>query len=92
VSVGFQLFVTGRTTHAQRAIQVARALVTDGVFKGYALEIIDVVEQPEIAEEQRVLATPTLLCPPSLPVRRLLGDLGDLTRVYRALGIDEAKR
>ncbi|MEQ9501389.1 MAG: circadian clock KaiB family protein [Deltaproteobacteria bacterium] len=92
MSLGFQLFVTGRTTHSQRAIQVARALVADGAFKGYALEVIDVVEQPEVAEEHRVLATPTLLCPPNLPVRRLLGDLGDLTRVHRALGVVESKR
>lgn len=52
----------------------------------YALKVIDVLKQPQLAEEDKILATPTLakILPP--PVRRIIGDLSDRERVL--IGLD----
>ena len=56
-------------------------------FNGiYALKVIDVMQNPQLAEEDKILATPTLakVLPP--PVRRIIGDLSDRERVL--VGLD----
>jgi circadian clock protein KaiB len=48
--------------------------------------VIDVLKNPQLAEEDKILATPTLskILPP--PVRRIIGDLSDRERVL--IGLD----
>lgn len=56
-------------------------------FKGvYTLKVIDVLKNPQLAEEDKILATPTLskILPP--PVRKIIGDLSDRERVL--IGLD----
>ena len=52
----------------------------------YALKVIDVLKNPQLAEEDKILATPTLskILPP--PVRRIIGDLSDREQVL--IGLD----
>lgn len=52
----------------------------------YALKVIDVLKNPQLAEEDKILATPTLskILPP--PVRRIIGDLSDREKVL--IGLD----
>ncbi len=61
VTLVFELFVTGRTRQSQRAIQNLRAYFADFPDVEYELTIIDVIEQPDRAEERHILATPTLI-------------------------------
>ena len=69
-----------------RALKTLREILeTD--FRGvYALKVIDVLKNPQLAEEDKILATPTLakILPP--PVRRIIGDLSDRERVL--IGLD----
>lgn len=51
------------------------------------MSIIDVLESPELAEEGRVLATPTLVRISPPPERRIVGDLSDQRIVLQALDI-----
>ena len=56
-------------------------------FQGvYALKVIDVLKNPQLAEEDKILATPTLakILPP--PVRKIIGDLSDREKVL--IGLD----
>jgi len=56
-------------------------------FEGvYALKVIDVLKNPQLAEEDKISATPTLakILPP--PVRKIIGDLSDRDRVL--IGLD----
>ncbi|MDJ0524050.1 MAG: circadian clock protein KaiB, partial [Microcystis sp. M53600_WE12] len=56
-------------------------------FQGvYALKVIDVLKNPQLAEEDKILATPTLakVLPP--PVRKIIGDLSDREKVL--IGLD----
>ena len=81
-----KLYVAGNTPNSMRALNTLREILkTD--FKGvYALKVIDVLESPQLAEEDKILATPTLakILPP--PVRRIIGDLSDREKVL--IGLD----
>ncbi|WP_269623357.1 circadian clock protein KaiB [Prochlorococcus marinus] len=81
-----KLYVAGNTPNSMRALNTLREILKKD-FKGvYALKVIDVLKNPQLAEEDKILATPTLakILPP--PVRRIIGDLSDRERVL--IGLD----
>jgi circadian clock protein KaiB len=80
------LYVTGQTPRSQRAIASLRELCERELQGRYELEVIDVLEHPQLAEDQKILATPTLVKKLPPPIRRIIGDLSDSERVL--LGLD----
>jgi len=86
--IAFTLFVTGRTVHSQQAIRSMKKLCSTLGFE-IEFEIIDVLEQPEAAERDRVLATPTLIKHSPGEERRVIGDLGDLELVRKWLNLSD---
>ncbi len=86
----FKLYVTGQTPRSERAIANLRQLCQDALGNHYELVIVDVLEQPHLAEADRVLVTPTLIKQVPPPVRRVLGDLSDIDRVLSELRIQPA--
>ncbi len=83
----FRLYVAGQTERSQAAEANLRALCDNHLGGSYELEVIDVVERPEVAEAERILATPTVVRLAPLPQRRVIGDLSDQPRAAAALGI-----
>lgn len=82
-----KLFVTGRSTRSERAVANLRRLCDRELPDRYDLMIIDILERPNLAEEERIMATPTLVRVMPLPVRRLVGDLSDAARLRDALDL-----
>jgi circadian clock protein KaiB len=81
-----KLYVAGNTPNSVRALRTLKNILEEE-FKGvYALKVIDVLKNPQLAEEDKILATPTLakVLPP--PVRKIIGDLSDRERVL--IGLD----
>lgn len=81
-----KLYVAGNTTNSVRAIRTLQDIL-ETEFQGvYSLKVIDVLKNPQLAEEDKILATPTLskILPP--PVRKIIGDLSDRERVL--IGLD----
>ncbi|MDF5713593.1 MAG: circadian clock protein KaiB [Rhizonema sp. NSF051] len=81
-----KLYVAGNTPNSVRALNTLKNILAQE-FKGvYALKVIDVLTNPQLAEEDKILATPTLakILPP--PVRKIIGDLSDRERVL--IGLD----
>ena len=81
-----KLYVAGNTPNSMRALKTLRDIL-ETEFRGvYALKVIDVLKSPQLAEEDKILATPTLakILPP--PVRRIIGDLSDREKVL--IGLD----
>lgn len=81
-----KLYVAGNTPNSIRALRTLRNIL-EQEFKGvYALKVIDVLKNPQLAEEDKILATPTLskILPP--PVRKIIGDLSDREKVL--IGLD----
>ena len=55
-----KLYVAGNTPNSMRALKTLRNIL-ETEFKGvYALKVIDVLKNPQLAEEDKILATPTL--------------------------------
>ncbi|AXY68129.1 circadian clock protein KaiB [Thermosynechococcus sichuanensis E542] len=81
-----KLYVAGNTANSVRALKTLNNIL-EKEFKGvYALKVIDVLKNPQLAEEDKILATPTLakVLPP--PVRRIIGDLSNREKVL--IGLD----
>jgi circadian clock protein KaiB len=85
-----KLYITGRSPRAELAIANLRRLCTEELAGCYEIEIIDVLEHPELAEDDRILATPTLIKQLPPPLRRVIGDLSNRDKVL--LGLDVRPR
>jgi circadian clock protein KaiB len=85
-----RLYVVGGTQASERALQGMERL--SAALDGEAeLEVVDLRERPEIAEQERILATPLLVRLAPEPVRRIVGDLSDTDRVRWSLGLPEER-
>lgn len=81
-----RLYVTGLTAHSQTAIKNLKALCEEELKGQYEIEVVDVLEHPELAEDEKILATPTLVKKLPVPIRKIIGDLSDRAKVL--LGLD----
>ena len=82
-----RLFVTGASPRTGIAIANLKRICEQELEGLYDLEIIDVLENPEMAEDERILATPTLIKSLPLPLRRVIGDLSDKDKVLLGLEV-----
>ena len=82
-----RLYVTGTSPRAQVAIANLRRICEQDLRGQYDLEIIDVLEHPEVAESEKILATPTLIKQLPPPLRRVIGDLSDTEKVLLGLEV-----
>lgn len=89
-TINLKLYVTGRTVRAQRAIDNIRSICEQELGGRYALEVIDITEHPQLAENEKILATPLLIKELPPPLRRLIGDLSDRDRVLLGLDLEPA--
>lgn len=81
-----KLYVAGNTPNSVRALKMLKDILEQEFLGVYALKVIDVLKNPQLAEEDKILATPTLakILPP--PVRKIIGDLSDREKVL--IGLD----
>lgn len=82
-----KLYVTGNTPRATQAIANLRRICEEELGDEYMLQIIDVLEHPQMAEDDRILATPTLIKRLPPPLRRVIGDLSDKEKVLFGLDV-----
>ena len=82
-----KLFVTGRTSRSQEAVRNLRALYSRLLSSEYDMVVIDVLENPEQAEEEKILATPTLIRSTPEGSTRIIGDLSNTREVLRLLNV-----
>lgn len=82
-----KLYVTGSSPRTRQAIENLQRICEQELRGRYQLDIIDVLEQPQAAEDDRILATPTLIKQLPLPLRRVIGDLSDKEKVLFGLEV-----
>jgi circadian clock protein KaiB len=80
--VVMRLYVAGATARSRQALLRARHLCEVELKGNYELEIIDVYQQPILARDGQIIATPTLVKEFPKPVRRLIGDLTNAARMF----------
>lgn len=84
-----RLYVSGQALNSRVAIRNLETL--RGLLAAETdVEIVDVRERPELAEEDHILATPTLVRRTPTPVRKIIGDLSDTKRVLVGLEIESS--
>ena len=81
------LYVTGLRPRSQRAIENIRRLCDKHLPGRYELQIVDIYQQPKLAEDAQIVAAPTLVKSLPPPLRQIIGDMSDDGRVLVALGI-----
>ena len=82
-----KLYVTGKTGNSQKAIENLQVVLKESSLEEkYEVEIIDILEHPELAEDERIVATPVLIKKLPLPLKKIIGDLSDKEKVL--LGLD----
>jgi circadian clock protein KaiB len=86
--VVLRLFITGKTGNSIKAINNLNDILdSEPSLKGkYKLEVIDILKHPQLAEDEKILATPVLEKTLPAPIRRIIGDLSDKEKVL--LGLD----
>lgn len=84
------LYITGATPNSARAVRNIRDICEQHLPGHYELLIVDVYQQPELAQQEDLIGVPTLIKRRPGLVRRLVGDLSDRARVLKALGLEPA--
>lgn len=87
-----RLYISRRSGAGQAIERSLRALASDLPAGSLELEVIDVFEDPRRAQEDRVIATPTLIRTRPLPELRAIGTIEDLDAVVSQLGLDSLKQ
>lgn len=84
-----KLYVTGHTPRSIQAIASIRAICEENLPGRYQLQVVDIYQQPQLAEGEQIIAAPTLIRLLPLPLRKLVGDMSDKEKVL--LGLDLRK-
>ena len=82
-----QLFVAGATARSRQAVLRIRQLCEAEPEGNYDLEVIDIYQQPNLARENQIVATPTLVKEFPRPVRRFIGNLLNITGLFAELDL-----
>ncbi len=83
-----RLYVAGATARSRQALLRVRHLCETELKGKYDLQVIDIYQQPIIARDGQILATPTLVREFPRPMRRLIGNLSSTSGFL--LGLDLA--
>jgi circadian clock protein KaiB len=81
------LFIAGDSPRAREAAANLRRAVQQLEDGAVRVETVDVLEHPELADEYRILTTPTVVRDAPAPRRRVTGDLRDTAQVLAALSL-----
>ena len=81
-----RLYVAGQTPKAVRAFSNLRRICEEHLQGRYEIEIIDLLENPQLARGDQILAVPTLVRRLPEPIKKIIGDLSNKERVL--VGLD----
>lgn len=83
-----KLYVAGHNSRSQQARRDLEALCAASAHD-LVVEVIDVVERPQLAEDEKILATPVVVRELPPPMRRIIGDLSDFHSVLVGLDLTD---
>jgi circadian clock protein KaiB len=82
-----RLYVAGQTPKSLSAITNIKKICEENLQGRYELEVIDLYQQPQLAQGDQIIALPTLIRKLPPPLRRIIGDLSNTERVLVGLDI-----
>lgn len=81
-----RLYVAGQTAKSLAAFSHLKTICENHLKGRYRIEVIDLLERPQLSRGDQIVALPTLVRKMPVPVRKILGDLSDTERVL--VGLD----
>lgn len=72
-----RLYIAGQTSRSLAALANLKAICEEYLEGRYSIEVIDLLEQPQLAKGDQILALPTLVRRLPEPIRKLVGDLSN---------------
>ena len=85
-SWNMRLYIAGQTPKSLRALANLKQICEQHLAGKYHIEIIDLLENPQLASTDQILAVPTLIRKLPEPMRKIIGDLSNAERVL--VGLD----
>ncbi len=86
-----RLYVAGQTPKSVTALKNLKLYCEEHLKGRYDIEVIDLLQNPQLAEGDQILAIPTLVRKMPEPIRKIIGDLSDSERVLVGLDLREKK-
>ncbi|MBA2764853.1 MAG: circadian clock protein KaiB [Thermoleophilaceae bacterium] len=80
-----RLYVAGQSPKSLKALVNLKRLCDEHLHTGYEIEVVDLVENPQRAADDEIIALPTLVRRLPAPLRKVIGDLSDTERVLCGL-------
>lgn len=84
-----RLYITGSTPRAKAAVMKVKTFCEQHLREHYELDVIDIYQQPAYAREEQIIAAPTLVKKMPQPLKKVVGDFSNASRVMTALGLPE---
>lgn len=84
-----KLYVAGQSPKSVNAIANIKKICEENLHGQYELDVIDLYQQPQLAQGEQIIAVPTLIRKLPVPLRRIIGDLSNTERVLVGLDIRE---
>ncbi len=81
-----RLYVAGQTPKSHRAFANLRQICEEHLAGRYRIEVIDLLENPQLGRGDQILALPTLVRRLPSPIKKIIGDLSNTERVL--VGLD----
>jgi circadian clock protein KaiB len=81
-----RLYVAGQTPKSLSAFANLKKICEEHLANRYSIEVIDLSKQPQLAQNDQIVALPTLIRKLPEPIKRIIGDLSNLERVM--VGMD----
>ncbi len=86
-----RLYVAGQTEKSILALKNLKSICESHLKGEYSIEVIDLLQRPQLAKGDQIIATPTLVKKLPTPVKRIIGDLSDTERVLVGLNLRPLK-
>lgn len=82
-----RLYIAGKSPKSMYAITNIKKICEENLQGIYELEVIDLYQQPQLAEGDQIIALPTLIKKLPLPLRRIIGDMSNTEHVVAGLDL-----
>lgn len=86
------LYVAGTTPRSTRAVRTIKQICEEHLAGRYDLDVVDIFQQPTLAEGDQIIAVPTLIKRLPPPLRRFIGDLSSRERLLMGLDLKVKKK
>lgn len=87
-----RLYVAGQTPKCVRAFENLKRLCEEHLAGHYHIEMVDLLQNPQLARGDQILAVPTLVRRLPEPIKKIIGDLSNTERVLVGLDLRPARR